>query len=231
MNKEEITKWKIVKTTNFKRIYEVLLDAYEFSLLYCLIGFSGAGKSTAFRTFIQEHKDVFYLRLDKTYTRKDLYVALLRCFDEHEYGYDIPVRFLAIRLSDLINARPGKVLIILDDAGRFSAAHIEYLQSIFDANEGKLGLVLSGTSKFSNDFKEWVRTEEQGIPELDTRIHEWVYLQRPSASELKSVASMNGITSAADLTQIAKGCNNFRTLRARVIDIRKEKLKQKSSAK
>jgi type II secretory pathway predicted ATPase ExeA len=224
---DEISKWTIVKTKNYERIIEVLNNAFEYSLLYCLIGYSGAGKSTAFKAFLAENKNAVYLRLDKTYSKKDLYVSLLRLFDQHEYGYDIHVRFLAEKLATLIEKRPGKSIIILDDAGRLSAPQLEYLQAIFDSGEGKLGFIISGTAKFHNDFKKWVRTEKLGIPELETRIHSWEILDRPPISELKGVASKNGIVDANDLTAIVKGCKDFRTLRARVLDY-KIKLSKKT---
>ncbi len=229
MTKDDVTKWTIVKTNNYNQILETLEDAYEYSLLYCLIGFSGAGKTTAFKAFIGSHVNIVYLRLDKTYSKKDLYVELLRGFDQHDYGYDIPVRFLATRLTKAIDERKGKVLIIIDDASRFSSTHLEYFQSIFDANDGKLGIVLSGAIKFSSDFKTWCDKEKDGIPELATRIEEWIYLKRPTPLELKSVAKTNGVHDTAVLNTIVKGCTNFRQLRSRVIKLRKDFLKSKAT--
>lgn len=229
MTETEVTTWTIVKTDNYKTIDRVLNEAYAYSLLHVLIGYPGAGKSTTLNFFLSNFSNVAYVRLDKTYSKKDFYVALLRCFDEQEYGYDIPVKFLADRLAEIISKTSGKCLIIIDDAGRLSASFMEYFQSIFDRNEGKLGMVLSGTMKFSSDFKRWVTEEKLGIPELASRVHEeeFVYLKRPATAELKFVAKQNGITDNAELISIVKGCNNFRTLRSRVVKHRIDMIKAK----
>lgn len=227
METDQIKAWIVLKTENYQEITKSLNKAYEYSLLSAIIGFPGAGKTTAFDRYLIANKNAIYLRLDKSFGPKDFYVHLLRKLGVLDYGYDIPIRFLAEKLATTLNAREGRALIIIDDAGRFSASMMEFFQQVFDETSGKTGLVLAGTQKFHKDFKDWAKKQKLGIPELDSRIREnWTILKEPSKEEMKIVAKKNGVSDESTLKVLLKGCTTYRQLNARIIDLRIEQVEK-----
>jgi len=205
--------WKFVQTNSYIKIYKTLQTTQELGQIRAIIGASGYGKSSALKIFEKRNsKTTLYMELDKTYRAKDIYVEILRFLDEGQYGYNIPTRFLAQKVSYLLEKRKDKLLIIFDDAGRFTPSMMEYFQAIYDRNEGRVGIVLSGTSKFKNDFEGWVKSEKLGIPELSTRISTWVNIEPPSLNEKINILKENGIELTDLATSIAKECDNLRTL-------------------
>src|SRR5258708_2919057 len=135
MDKETIKEWIVLKTNNYKTVNDKLETAREFALLNIIIGFPGAGKTTAFKSYLASHQTrTVYLCLDKSYQAKDFYVELLRKLDVLDYGYDIPIRFLAQKIADTLRSREENTLIIIDDAGRFTAPMMEWFQLICDAS-------------------------------------------------------------------------------------------------
>jgi hypothetical protein len=106
---------------------------------------------------------------------------------------------------------------------------MEHFQTVFDYNNNhqnyNVGIILAGTNKFKVDFDKWVKYEHIGIPELNSRIFDWVILKRPAKEEMKEVARMNGLKDEAVLDKIVKECDNYRTLNFKVIGERIRHLK------
>lgn len=211
--------WVNLKTENFLEVTSLCEKTFKFSLFYCLIGFPGAGKTTAFNFYCKSNKNAIYLRLDKTYKPKDFYVALLRLCGVGDYGYDQTLLQLSNKLAKTLNSRPEKTILIIDDAGRFQANFMEHFQAVRDLTETKVGIILSGTAKYKKDFESWVVQNLNGIPELNSRILDWIILKQPKKTELKSVAMKNGITDTEELAILVKTCDNFRSLYNEVLKL------------
>lgn len=225
MKKIILKDWVILKTNNYNTIMGKLENAHKYALLTCIIGYPGAGKTTTFRHFKMAHEGVVYICLDVSFRAKDFYVMLLRALGVPDYGYDVPVKFVASKITETIRERDSPVLIIIDDAGRFTAPMMEWFQLIYDSEN--CGLILSGTKKFKNDFDRWVKQSRLGIPELASRVDEWLILKEPPKEEMKKVALKNGVTDPALLTKLTNECNDYRKLSKKIINLR---IKQANSA-
>lgn len=219
MKKITLKDWVILKTNNYNTIMGKLENAHKYALLTCIIGFPGAGKTTTFRHYTKTHgKDVVYICLDVSFRAKDFYVTLLRELGVPDYGYDVPIKFVASKITETIREREEPVLIIIDDAGRFTAPMMEWFQLIYDSEN--CGLILSGTKKFKNDFDGWDKQNRLGIPELASRVDEWVVLKEPTKEEMKKVAQKNGVTDPVVLTKLTNECSDYRKLSKKVIGLR-----------
>lgn len=228
MKKITLKDWVILKTENYNIITEKLNNARTYALLTCIIGFPGAGKTTTFRNYrsSQQGKEVVYICLDVSFNAKDFYVALLRELGVPDYGYDVPIKFLATKITETIKEREEPVLIIIDDAGRFTAKMMEWFQLIYDSEN--CGLVLSGTKKFKDDFDGWVRQNRLGVPELASRIDDWVILKEPTKEEMQKVAQKNGVSDSSVMGKLLNECKDYRRLTKKIIALR---IKQVHNAK
>jgi hypothetical protein len=221
MKSDNIKEWVTLKTANYNEILELCGLTLEYSLFYCIVGGPGAGKTTAFKNFSEENKNVLYLKLDVTFEPKDLYIEILRLCGIQDYGYDLKSKHLAEKVARVLNERPGKSILIVDDAGRLkSADYVEHWQGVRDATQEKVGIILAGTQKFKKDFERWVAKGSKGIPELNDRIIDWIILKNPSKRELQAVATRNGITSAEDLEMLTKKCISYRSLKHQIYKLR-----------
>ncbi len=219
MKKITIKDWVILKTENYSIITEKLHNTHTYALLTCIIGFPGAGKTTTFRNYRSGRgKEVVYICLDVSFNAKDFYVALLRELGVPDYGYDVPIKFLATKITETIKDRVEPVLIIIDDAGRFTAKMMEWFQLIYDSEN--CGLILSGTKKFKDDFEGWVRLNRLGVPELSSRIDEWVILKEPTKEEMRKVAQKNGVTDSTVMGKLLKECKDYRRLTKQIFKLR-----------
>jgi len=211
--------WKTLKTNNFKVIEQLFKTAYQYSLPYVLIGYTGAGKTNTFQIMKSYFKHTYYLKLDKTFRPKDLYVGLLKLLDIYDYDYGLPLKILSEKVVDALNTLDGKSLVIIDEGNRLSSASVTYLHQMIDDTK-QSGFIISGTTEFELDFQKWLRANKSGIAELKSRIIEWKKLDRPLAHELKAVAEKNGVKDRVELDRLAKECKDYRQLFHEVIKLR-----------
>ncbi len=219
MENDSIKEWKTLKTANFKSVEEVCNLAYQYSLSFIIIGFPGAGKSNTFGFVRAALDDVLYLKLNKTFRPKDVFIELLKLLDVFDYDYSLPLKFLADKVVEELNKRSKKSLIIIDEANRLTHSSLTYLHHIID-DATQTGIVISGTPEFELDFEKWLRNSKPGISELNSRIVDRRKLERPMPHEIKAVAEKNGVKDRAELERLAKECKDFRKLYQEVILLR-----------
>lgn len=218
---DDVDHWETLDTDACVDIIKLCRKAHEYSFMYGITGFAGAGKTTAFEKYIEDFENVIYLCLEQAYTPKDFYVRLLRKVGIHDYSYDLTLLALAEKFARVITARSERTLLIVDDSGRFrNSGYLTFFQNLFDNSRNKLGVILGGTKKFRSDLTKWVSQEYKNIPELDSRIAWWLTLEYPSASEKKQVAKANGVIDVDTLNEIAGTCSTLRQVFFFVKDLR-----------
>lgn len=225
---DNVKDWKSLKTANFKSIEEICRMSYEFSMAYVIIGFPGAGKTNTFRIVKTYFDDVFYLKLDKTFRPKDLYIELLKILDVYDFDYSLSLKVLAERVIEELNHRSRRNLLIIDEANRLRHSFLTYFHQLID-DTTQTGLVISGTPEFEVEFKRWLKFSKPGIAELNSRIMEWRALERPTNHEIKSVAEKNGVKDKNELERLAKICGDYRKLYQEVVNIRIQQAKIKAA--
>jgi len=209
--------WVILETSNYKSIIQICNDSLQHSLFQVLIGPPGVGKSTALQMFKNANRNeiILLIELDKIFTAKKLYFELLKGLGIYDFDISLPLPVLAEKL--VIVLREGrKKLIIVDDASRAGADMLEYWQHVRKFTSNNTGIILTGTSKFKDDFDKWVAQKKRGIPELASRIMNWTILSLPGKDEILAVAKENGVTDSAELHSLIT-CTDFRDLYNRVI--------------
>lgn len=214
------TKWEHLNTKNFKETIKICNRALAHSLLYGLTGDSGYGKSTAFEAFNKMNLNVFILQLDKTLTPKTFYLLLLKTLRVYDWDTSSSLSSMALHVATVLSKTGKKNLLIFDDAGRFSKSMLEFFQSIRDSTELNTGIILSGTSVFKSSFDSWVEKRARGIPELNTRIFDWVELPKPTYSDLFQIATANGVSDKKEADLLAKNSGDYRTLKNKVLKSR-----------
>jgi hypothetical protein len=110
-------------------------------------------------------------------------------------------------------------LLIIDEAGKFSAGQLLYLHEIRDNTRNNTGIVLSGPPYFRKNIENWKLAEKQGVPELYRRIQSWIVLEQPTMKEKRAFCAEHGILS--DLAEeICQESRDFGTLENKILESR-----------
>ena len=92
-----------------------------------------------------------------------------------------------------------------------------------DATEKTTGIVIAGPPYWRRTLLQWSDRGINGIPEVVSRIHDWVELEIPKGNEIKEIAKVYGITDKQAINEF-KNVRDFRALMHRIERYYKEKL-------
>nr|NQU93976.1 AAA family ATPase [Bacteroidota bacterium] len=106
--------WTLIRTSNYENIYELCHDARETTKMVGLIGYPGAGKTTALKEYYRRSPNTWYISGQKSMRPKRFFEKLLRQMGVMFSGtiYD-----MIERLAEELNHSPHSLLII-DEAGK-----------------------------------------------------------------------------------------------------------------
>jgi len=128
--------WVIVETAAFQEIYALLEKTQLTSGMYAVVSHTGCGKTLTITNYLKDHENVYYYKLEKTWSPKKLYLEMLQSLGIYDYDEKVGLDALSIKFKALLNENKNrKSLLVFDEAGKFSVDMLEYFQSIRDATE------------------------------------------------------------------------------------------------
>jgi len=211
---------KTLVTVNFNIIQELCKDSMNNSKMVVLIGYTGAGKTVGLQYFVNTNKNKsIYLVVRKSMRTKDFYKELLT-----EVGYQGDATYLdlytiinliVLKINDF---RKQKMLLIIDEAGKFTSRQLEYIHEIRDQTIGNLGIVLSGPEYFFDNLYSWKEKRVVGIPEVFRRIQNFVELDPPTFREIRAFCYAFGIMDMKVIKKKFKECENFGEIKNKIDD-------------
>lgn len=201
-------KLKIIRNYNFDTIHNVCKDAQEGCKMLAIIGYTGAGKTTALKAYANVNNEAFYTVCKKHMSPKHFFQSVLETMGIDYVGnlYE-----LIKRIAQHLNDNPQSLLII-DEAGKMSQRMLEYLHDIRDSTDENSGIVLAGVDYFKKNLDKWVMRDREGMPEILGRIYHWTILERPTKEEKQAICKANNIIDEDFLKSVTR-CHDFRALR------------------
>jgi hypothetical protein len=181
--------FKILGTSNYNSVQSICRQSQSRSQLNAIIGYTGAGKTTALYDYYSGGQNVYYLECKNSMNRKQFLNALLSEMGINYMGsvYEM-VRMICGQLNGL-----NKPLVIIDEAGKVSTNVLLDLHDIRNATMFNAGIVLAGCEYFQKDMEKAVTKEKTGYPEFHSRIMNWNILNKPTKAEIKAICESNGV--------------------------------------
>lgn len=186
-------KAKIFSTRNFQTIQELCNQCAINSRMIGLIGYPGAGKTIGLQYYKRNRIDVIYTTVRKTMSSKNFYLEVLNALGFEGEAVNVSLHQIMNMIVRKINAHPTKILLIIDEAGKFKPGQLEYIHELRDQTSHKMGIILAGPEYFYDNIYEWKEKKVIGIPEVFRRIHTFHTLEYPQKDEIKQIANEYGI--------------------------------------
>jgi len=198
----------IFETHNFNNIIDACKLAFEKSEIISIVGYTGAGKSTALKYFKSKNENVTYLTRKKSMKTKDFYKELLLSINP---GANINVNIYTImnQITYTYRSIDSKSLLVIDESGKLAPSDLEYLHDLRESTSNCLGIIIAGPEYYFDKLKEWKKSNVIGVPEFTRRILGFLWLDKPELSEIRFFCNAYNIKDEKLIKKWFKSCENF----------------------
>lgn len=194
--------WKIVPTRGYNFLQQLFNDARLYANTYGIIGNAGTGKT---KTAVNLHaENVFVIKSNEYYTSRTFLEEILRLMGKNGYSYSVSAMMTMIIETLLKLDHP---LIIIDEADKLNDKVMYFFISLYNALEGKCGLVIIATPYLKCKINDGLLKTKRGYQEIYSRIgRNFLEVPRPSKADIKAICQANGITDAQLINSIYNTC-------------------------
>ncbi|MAU17654.1 MAG: hypothetical protein CMH48_03985 [Muricauda sp.] len=190
----------------------------SFSKMTALIGYPGAGKTVGLTYFRRMHDNVIYMVVRKSMSTKEFYLEMLNEVGFEGDAVDTSLYNIINLIVTKVKLQSGKLLLIIDEAGKFKPSQLEYIHELRDQTEENLGIILAGPEYFYDNLYKWKQKKVVGIPEVFRRIQTFETLRDSKASEMRAICREMGISDHLIINELVRGCENLAELMRRIND-------------
>lgn len=200
-------KWVIVKTSNFQTVFSTCNEARKLKRMVCVVGFTGAGKTTALRAYFNQNPNTYLLTCKRAMRAKQFLSNILKALGVNFVGTDYE---MIQRISEELTSRENPLLII-GEASKLSPLILMYLQDLWDNIEDNSGIVLAGVEYFHSNLTKAVERSKIGMPEFFGRVSLWQELAEPTPKEIQAICENNGVTDPQNIKRLSR-LGNYRAV-------------------
>lgn len=210
-------KWNILTLNNFNLIQELCEDAQVNSRCLAVTGETGYGKTTALENFAKNKPNTTYVLCNFLMTKKTFLKAIAKAM---KVDVVFNTEALLFNVVEFLNSEDSH-LLILDDVGKLNDSCYRLIQLIYDATEGRAGMILGGTNYLKKHMTNMIEKDKMGFRELHRRIGYWLELQPADYSEIQSICEHNGVRGFKETKYIYRMCKNFGSLKEMIINAKR----------
>ena len=200
--------WNLITTYNFSSIHDACKEAREFKKMIGIVGYSGAGKTTALHYYYQKNTETYLVTCGRAMRTKQFLSEILKSLGVNYLASDFE---MVKTIIDELNKKESPLLLI-DEASKLSPNALMYLQDIWDGIEDNGGIVLAGVEYLLSNIKKGAEKNKIGMPEFYGRVSRWIHLQQPEKDEVEAICKSNGFTDEKTIKAMYR-FSNFRYIK------------------
>ncbi|CAN5228884.1 hypothetical protein BH09BAC1_BH09BAC1_29710 [soil metagenome] len=200
-------RWRMRETQNLTAITELCTDAKQNSRFAAIVGYTGAGKTTALEWFASKNANTYYLLCKVTMGRKEFLNGILRSMGLQVEGS------IHQRVEAIVNYLKSALspLLILDDAGKLPDPCLRLLQVIYDETKDVTGIIVAGVEHMKNYIFKMAAKDKLGFRELKSRVEYWLVLKgKVTRTFVIAAAAEFGINDTPAIEYIMSNADNYR---------------------
>jgi len=207
--------WAIIETTNFTTIQSKCNEARLRNTMIGIVGYSGAGKTTALRSYYESNTNTYMITCTRAMRTKQFLGQILKAMGINYLASDFEMLQFIIREFN----KKSNSLLIIDEASKLSANCLMYIQDLLDGIEDNAGIIIAGVDYLLTNIKKASDRNKIGMPEFYGRVAQWQHLVEPSRLEIKSICINNGIEDSNQIKQMYR-LGNFRFVRNGILNLK-----------
>lgn len=172
--KVDKTYWNLVKTIQFKKSINAMIDAQNKDIVKTVVGQSGCGKTYSSNSYYDKNRsnNVYKIKVSSLHELRDVIHDI--CTElgiEPKKGKVSNLRLITAKMQELHDSGL-KPLLIVDEAENLRLPVLGLFKAIYDAIvDTKLcGLVLTGTPELLDKIDKMARKNKDGVKQFARRI-------------------------------------------------------------
>lgn len=196
--------WQIVHTRGYKFLNQLFADARLHANTYGIIGKTGYGKTLTADKL--EEDNIFVVKANEYFSSRDFLEEILRLMGKNGIGSSTASMMKMIILTLLKLQNP---LIIIDEADKLNDKVLYFFISLYNALEGKCGLIIIATPYLKQRILDGVARNRKGYAEIYSRIgRNFLEVPKPSKKDISSIVEVNGINDPQTINSIYNSCGD-----------------------
>lgn len=198
--------WIPVKTTDFKKIEKLLIDAQLTSQVFAFTGDAGSGKSFTLKQYTKERSQAYLLSCNEYWNKKDFLAELLT-----EMGRDYTGLTITEMMREAVGILKSKSnpLIIMDEADKLGDQVLYFFITLYNQLEDHCGIVICATDHLRKRVKRGITLNRRGYTEIYSRVgRKFIELKGVSSTDIVQICKANGVSNAAVIKDIYEDSQN-----------------------
>lgn len=192
--------WQIFATAAYQDVTTYLNYAQDQSSVMWVVAPAGIGKSTAASSYTATHRNVYRLTCATDMTRSDFVRELAAQIGVRTNGMSLRESFNEL-LRQIVTL--DKPLLVFDEADKLADSVMYYFISIYNALEGRCGIVFLSTPAIKKRITNGVMRDKKGYDEIESRIcRRYIELTPVSASEIEQICLVNALSDDKAITRV-----------------------------
>lgn len=194
--------WNLCETMAFRELTALLEDARQHGNTAWVVGSAGLGKTTAARTYAATHDNAFHICCSEDMQRGDFIRELARVIGIRSNRESLRERLRAVTDRLMTLDRP---LLVFDEGDKLMDAVFHYFISIYNALEGRCGMVFLSTDYIRRRMENGLTYNKKGYDEIFSRVcRRFIDLTPASVHEVMAVCRANGLDSQRAVAEVVK---------------------------
>jgi Cdc6-like AAA superfamily ATPase len=196
------TNWQYVETRGYKFLTQLFDDAKRYANTYGVIGNAGTGKTKTAINIAQNN--VFVIKANEYFTSRTFLEELLSLMGKNGYSYSVSA-MMSMIIETLLKLESP--LIIIDEADKLNDKVMYFFISLYNALEGKCGLVIIATPYLKRKIDDGLLKNKRGYQEIYSRIgRNFLEVPNPSKTDVTKICRANGISDDVIINSIYNTC-------------------------